>query len=122
MRAASLSLVLFLLLSPLTRTCHASPFAYRLFAASAAGVALSYTLRLELVLGVILGVRLGHTPQHEWEGSSSSSQGGSSPPHAAEHHRRQTLLAVAMELSAEEVGRIDAVVAKGRLLDGLART
>ena len=91
-----------------------------LFAASAAGVALSYTLRLELVLGVILGVRLGHTPQHEWEGSSS--QGGSSPPHAAEHHRRQTLLAVAMELSAEEVSRIDAVVAKGRLLDGLART
>ena len=92
-----------------------------LFAASAAGVALSYTLRLELVLGVIVGVRLGHTPQHEWEGSSSS-QGGSSPPHAAEHHRRQTLRAVAMELSAEEVGRIDAVVAKGRLLDGLART
>ena len=74
------------------------------------------------MLGVILGVRLGHTPQHEWEGSSSSSQGGSSPPHAAEHHRRQTLLAVAMELSAEEVSRIDAVVAKGRLLDGLART
>ena len=69
---------------------------------------------------MIVGVRLGHTPPHEWEGSSSS-QGGS-PPHAAEHHRRQTLLAVAMELSAEEVGRIDAVVAKGRLLDGLART
>jgi aryl-alcohol dehydrogenase-like predicted oxidoreductase len=65
-------------------------------------VALAYVLQLPYVLAAIVGVRLGGVPGAD--------------------HRRDSLRALALELTAQEKAAIDAAVARGRMLDGLART
>ena len=72
-------------------------------------VALAYVLKLEYVVAVISGVRLGLNITDDVK-----------RPHR--RHRKAALDALQLELSAEEVKTIDAAVAKGKVLDGLQRT
>ena len=65
-------------------------------------VALAYVLQLPYVLAAIVGVRLGGVMGAD--------------------HRRDSLRALALQLAPEERAAIDAAVAEGVVLDGLART
>ena len=80
-----------------------------------ATVALAYVLQMENVLATIVGVRLDAN-------QSTSADSAGRPRRRARSHRRDALAALGMNLTPAEVARLDAAVARGRILDGLART
>lgn len=81
--------------------------------ASISTVALAYVLQLPHMLAAIVGVRLGHALPAEV---------GDEARHSATYHRKQSLEALQLQLSADDVASIDQAVARGKVLDGLART